>query len=391
MRVDVSEIKSFRMCRKNWEYSSRNTMHLRPKAINENFFVGTMIHEALHSLYLGGNVDKIRENALKEFAESEKSTRSMLTNIINNYAADVLPDDLERYEVKDIEYKFEVPFDEILSDACITSEDLEEIGIPADTNWHDIFYCGSIDMVVIEKATKKVFGFEHKTTKAYRPDMYVLLDEQPRMYFEILHRIVKEMGPEYSVGGIYLNQIKKTVRELQYKRVLCRYYFKDRKKFLIGIARSLYAIRANKDCAQEPTPGYMSCQMCDYSTLCQEYGYAEVSREDILEEFSEEFEVRDVDHLEEKVERNAVQVPCVYVRVRFVLNSYDAEYGDEWALSSREYTYGYQGAGGASDLSEGMIAYTPDDKKVMISAVDVPLNLPEGVALKYITLEPKNE
>jgi hypothetical protein len=43
--------------------------------------------------------------------------------------------------------------------------------------------------------------------------------------------------------------------------------------------------------------------MCDYSSICTTYGYGELNKALVLEEFVEEFEVRDVDHLDEKAER----------------------------------------------------------------------------------------
>lgn len=52
-----------------------------------------------------------------------------------------------------------------------------------------------------------------------------------------------------------------------------------------------------------PQPGFMKCQMCDYASLCEGIGYNDVDMNYVNEEFGEEYQVRDIDHLDEKVER----------------------------------------------------------------------------------------
>ena len=44
--------------------------------------------------------------------------------------------------------------------------------------------------------------------------------------------------------------------------------------------------------------------MCTYKNLCEEYAYATPSLTDVLNEFTDEFEERTVDHLDEKQEKN---------------------------------------------------------------------------------------
>ena len=44
--------------------------------------------------------------------------------------------------------------------------------------------------------------------------------------------------------------------------------------------------------------------MCDYADLCMHYGYADIDRDELLNEFEGEFEVRDCDHLDEKAQRH---------------------------------------------------------------------------------------
>lgn len=290
MRVDVSEIKSFKNCKRNWEYTSRNRFHLQPFAPNPNFFIGTLVHEALHALYIGGPqvMDKVLEMTLKEIPEDSKSERSMLTNIITKYTDQYLIPDLEQYEVLDIEYgfSFELP-------AC-----------------PDVEFCGSIDMIVRGKEDGLIYGFEHKTAKAFRNTFQLKLDEQPRLYTKALQIWAEKKG--YEVGGIFVNQVKKTIRELQVSRVLLTYTEPDLRGFLNSVCDTVntmaeHVIMADSVDAegayQLPEPSYMGCLICDLKDICEEYAYENAPLKTILTEFSEEVHVREGDHLDEKSER----------------------------------------------------------------------------------------
>ena len=52
MKVDVSEIKTFKACKRQWQLTSRNKFHLRPMITPPAFAFGTIFHEALAQLYL---------------------------------------------------------------------------------------------------------------------------------------------------------------------------------------------------------------------------------------------------------------------------------------------------------------------------------------------------
>ena len=47
MRVDVSEVKSYRECKRKHQFSSRNRFHLRSTIPNPNLVFGTQFHEVL--------------------------------------------------------------------------------------------------------------------------------------------------------------------------------------------------------------------------------------------------------------------------------------------------------------------------------------------------------
>ena len=321
MRFDVSELKSLQTCERQWKLTSRNAYHLRPAshAANPNLVFGALFHEALHAMYLGGNIDTIIEQTLRELGNDEPARRTM-SNMLSGYYEEVLPGDLEKYQVLDIEHSVHIRLPELSvydilpsGERVLNEEDSVEI-------------CGSIDMLLLEKETGAIHGFEHKTTKTFRDDIQIIMDEQPRVYFLELQRYVEKLNVDwafktsnthkitlaqalrevpYKVGSIHINEVKKVQRKFEYKRRACRYSPEQIDKFaqkLSRVGRRIQDLSMNPDvCTAQP--GYMTCKMCDYATICETYGYEEPELEELLDEFAEEYQIRDVDHLDEKMER----------------------------------------------------------------------------------------
>lgn len=315
MRVDVSEIKSFKTCKRQWKLSSRNGFHLRPIVTPPQFALGTLFHESLHSLYLGVPLEKVMETVKREMSDNDAALLAM----VPGYTREVLPGDLERFEVLDIEHKFE--FNPCTSDGEIIDKDLT--------------ICGSIDMIVREKETNKIYGFEHKTAKNYRDSSFMWMDEQPRVYTFALQQYVEEKNqkmyeqyvkqcngvtingledgtevmPEepkyYTLGGIYINEVKKLLRKFDYRRTLCTYPKDDLDNFMeafFGVCKACKHSVDTDDVAA-PSPGWMQCQLCDFKSICETYMYSTLDKTEVLDEFEYEFVERDTDHLDEKVER----------------------------------------------------------------------------------------
>lgn len=322
MKVDVSEIKTYKSCRRQWLLSSRNRFHLRPMVTPAHFELGTIFHEALAQLYLGVPVERVMEDVKKNMKDDSEAA---LLAMIPGYAREVLPGDLDRFKVLDIEHHFGfVPAD-------------PETGEVIDA---DIEVCGSIDMIVLDPEENSIYGFEHKTCKNFRDASYIWMDEQPRVYTYALMQYVDEYNAkkhrEYleavqkynqlpsleqemcarpvesgpaTLGGIYLNETKKLLRQFQYNRTLCKYPEDDLKNFMyafFGACCACHQSVATNDPAY-PSPSYMGCSMCDYKTICETYMYGTLDRDTVLEEFKEEFKVREVDHLEEKEDRSVAQ------------------------------------------------------------------------------------
>lgn len=299
MRIDVSEVKAFKTCKRQWQLSSRNMFHLRPMVTPKAFSTGTLFHESLHSLYLQVPLDKVMDKLKKEMNEND----ACLLAMVPGYAKNVLPGDLERFQVLDIEHKFEI-------------QPVESL---------DIQICGSIDMIVLEKETNKVYGFEHKTAKNFRDTSYLWMDEQPRVYTVALQKYIENMNEKlqrdweaagcpdnrepvpYSLGGIYINEVKKLLRDFKYQRTLCTYPEDDLYNFFETFFNTCCSIKQTADSKvfATPSPSYFHCSMCDFRGVCETYMYSTLSKEQILKEFSEELVEREVDHLDEKVERKA--------------------------------------------------------------------------------------
>lgn len=318
MRVDVSEVKTYRECHRKHEFSSRNRFHLRPIAPNDNLIFGTQFHEVLAMMYMGTSLDKILEWINEEVTDSVYF--KIMTCMANGYYNGPYQEDKDRFQVIDIEKSFNYPVGckdpDVHRTYLLTySKDENDNWVAVDENGeaHEaITICGSIDMVVIDKKTNTMCGFEHKTAKNFRPEVYNLVDEQPRVYSWALRKILKDYHDQgkyldvKEVGPIFLNQVKKLSTKFAYERAVCQYTEGDLNNFMMAFINSVkrIAIHEHDPLDMLPQPGYMKCSMCDFADLCMHYGYANISLGALTKEFDGEFEVRDHDHLDEKAQRH---------------------------------------------------------------------------------------
>lgn len=306
MRVDVSEIKTRRECGRKWAFSSRNYFHLKPKVESTNLSFGSTFHEALAGIYLSKDVPEKIDEVINRYVESldDIDQKRMLMCMLTGYVRDVLPADLERYRVLDVEYHFKFKPTDIYSDMSIVFDKqvVENIEI-----------CGSIDLILLDKLGNKIVGFEHKTCKNFRTEFYNAMDEQPRTYFIALEEYVKAYNKRnnttYTNGGIYINEVRKLKTRFEHHRMKPVMYTRDQcHTFLVGFVRTATQIYTQSQhgvgLLPGPEPGYLKCQLCDFKDACQHYGYLAPNADDILYEFEEELEVREFDHLDEKVQRS---------------------------------------------------------------------------------------
>lgn len=314
MKVDVSEIKTFKACRRQWQLSSRNRFHMRPIVTPTQFALGTIFHESLAQLYLGVSLDKVMAMVRREMKTDNEAA---LLAMIPGYYNKVLPGDLDRFTVLDIEWHFEVPpttsdgeylfpiehqVDAKTGELCY-DDNGDPIMVPS------LIICGSIDMIVVDKAEGKIYGFEHKTCKNFRDESFLWMDEQPRVYTWALQHYIRNYnekhGTDYTLGGVYLNEVKKLLRQFQYQRTLCTYTDEDLDHFMQAFFTDCTACKhaVDNNSYAAPKPSYFSCGMCSFKTICSTYMYAPLNESEVLEEFKEEFVKREEDHLEEKTER----------------------------------------------------------------------------------------
>ena len=296
MKVDVSEIKTYKSCKRQWVLTSRNRFHLRPTVTPSHFALGTIFHESLAMLYLGNTLEKVMEFVRREMTNDNETA---LLAMIPGYYRNVLPGDLDRYKVLDIEHHFSfVPCD-------------PESGEVLDP---DVEVCGSIDMICLDIEENAIYGFEHKTCKNFRDSSFMWMDEQPRVYTHALKIYVNEYNEKHkndegfepvTLGGIYINEVKKLLRDFKHSRTLCRYPESDMKNFMRAFFGTCCACHRDvvNDDPGVPSPSYFGCSMCDYRTICETYMYATLDKDEVIHEFQEEFKVRESDHLEEKAER----------------------------------------------------------------------------------------
>lgn len=278
MRIDVSEIKEFRNCKRKWMYSSRNAYHLTPVENPRAFAFGTCFHECLHKLYSGTQLTDVYDYIEHEL--TDEIEKKMMYNMIEGYYSLVL-EDMDNYEVLDIERGWQV---DILG---------------------DIQLCGSIDMIVLDKRDNCIYGFEHKSTARFKESIIVKLDEQLRVYYMALQFITNEINginkSNFKVGGIILNEVRKLQKKFEYQRTICTYTDSDMEKFMQGICRvaSQLLDEVQASIMPDPEPSPMKCVMCQFSSICEHFGYSEITAGDIIDQLPE-YVVRSKDHLDAK-------------------------------------------------------------------------------------------
>lgn len=315
MKVDVSEIKTFKSCRRQWQLSSRNKFHMRPIVTPPQFALGTIFHESLAQLYLGVPYEKVMEMVRREM---QTDNDAALLAMIPGYYQKVLPGDLDRYRVLDVEHHFEIApktsdGEYLFPLEPVVDKSTGEVQYDGNSNplmVSSLLVCGSIDMIVLDEAQNKIYGFEHKTCKSFRDESYLWMDEQPRVYTWALKEYVAEYnakhGTNCELGGVYLNEVKKLLRNFQYQRTLCVYTDEDLDNFMQAFFEDClsckHAVDTNSYAA--PKPSYFNCNMCSFKTICTTYMYANLDKAEVLDEFKEEFVERTEDHLEEKAERS---------------------------------------------------------------------------------------
>ena len=280
MRVDVSEIKTKRNCSRQWALSSRNYYHIKPRVESPNLRFGSIFHEGLAGLYLSKGdpvkIDEVVDRTVQQL-DGDPELQRVMANMLIGYAREVLPEDLKRYEVIDIEHKFHFGLPEYL--------------IGSGEEWaKELEICGSIDMILLDRELGAIVGFEHKSCKNFRTLFYNSMDEQPRTYYIALGRYVEKYNEyhktDYVNGGIYINEVRKLKTRFEHNRIEPILYSEEEcHRFLIGFKKTAeqiyFAPWQNRGKLPPPEPSYLKCSMCDFKDACEHYGYMAPDKEDI--------------------------------------------------------------------------------------------------------------
>lgn len=325
MICDVSEIKAFRHCKRKWQLSSRNQMHLTAKVPPKAFALGTAFHESLHKLYLGQDLDRVHKYI--KSCDVSSDDKLLLTSMVNGYEREVLPVDLNEFDVLDIEYHFCLKPIEVLKQYFnLTDEQIIEIiGLDAYNALLDVEMCGSIDMIALRLEDNTIWGFEHKTAKSFRKEVYSWMDEQPRVYTVALMDYVNKYNlkaqhdweavgcpdnytvEKVSLGGVFINEVRKLIKVFESKRTALVYPLDDLRNFILSFCMSMaecHKMVNNPMMLRVPTPDYMSCMNCMYNQVCAALQYQTITLESVLVACEGEYTVRTNDHLEDKEEVN---------------------------------------------------------------------------------------
>lgn len=276
--LSANEIRQYSECARKRYYSSRDHLAIRATKPNGNLTLGKKVHEMLEYYYMHGqemiegliagegcelgvglprDLVKYALSLVDPFQLSDEDKEALGTDlstfncIHENYKAERLIDDLCKYEPLICEMEFKL------------------------NNWpiDGVQYHGQIDMVVRERTTNKIWFFENKTCKDFRPEIYNRFDIQLHLYTVTGHNYCNTESTEW--GGIILNEIKKakTARGYAEHRMYYTYDGAEMRSFVQWLTAKTQAAVSPSN-VHEPCNTYMTCKMCEYADICLKYGYA---------------------------------------------------------------------------------------------------------------------
>ena len=281
----ANEIRQYSECARKRYYSSRDHLAIRSTKPSGALILGKRVHEMLEHYYMNGQT---RLNELMN--EGKPLTRELAEDALG---------DIEPFQLTE-EQKAELGYD-ISTFNCIHEncrvrivDDLVKYEIIACewefrlTNWpvDDVMYHGQIDMIVRERATNKIWFFEHKTSKDFRPEIYNRFDIQLHIYTKY-GKIFANMH-DCLWGGMILNEFKKakTSRGYAEHRMYYTYSDEEMEEFTAWLYKKTAAAISAQN-RHEPCNTYMTCKTCEYAPICLKLGYAAPkTREEILEDES---------------------------------------------------------------------------------------------------------
>ena len=286
--LSANEIRQFTECPRKRYYSSRDCLAIRETKKNANLELGKAFHMAIGHYYvetqkklaeLIGDRKPTKEEVdnafllvdawdLPEGLVLSPDDEKMLWCMVDNYML-TLKRDLVEYKIIQLELEIQM----------------------LDWPVPDCMYHGQIDMVVQSWDDGKYYFFEHKTCKAFRPDIYSRFDIQLHIYGTYG---ATKFAPD-NFGGMILNQIKKakTVNGYGESRDIYTYSIEEINDFFSWIkAKTEECVSPSNKHA--PCNNFMTCKMCPYAAICMKYGYEipktteEITKSDFFTEVDED-------------------------------------------------------------------------------------------------------
>jgi hypothetical protein len=207
--IHISDIRTFRTCRRRWEWSSGLKRNLEPYVVYPPFFTGRGIHEALEMHYRDGE-DIIAaftnfvtvERALMEsqgtlWPQEENTFEDQVSlsfNILAHYRAWQAQDD-KKYSDKNLEFiKLEYPFNVPLV-------------LPSGHTTVRLRIAGRFDGLVYNRLTQEYWIWETKSTRSASELINTLSnDEQSALYLYAAQKVFKK-----PIAGVLYNILRKKV------------------------------------------------------------------------------------------------------------------------------------------------------------------------------------
>ncbi len=288
--LSANEIRQYSECARKRYYSSRDHLAIRAKKPNGNLVLGKKVHEMFEHYYMKGEAAIeaiIRANDPQTYVEDAELPRELVEDALflveefqlSNEDKTALGSDLAVFNCIHRMYVSERLIDDLCKYEPIACEMEFKLN-----NWpiDGVQYHGQIDLVMRERATRKIWFVEHKTCKDFRPEIYNRFDIQLHLYTVTGHNYC--YGNDWEWGGIILNEVKKAKTERGYAEHRMYYTYTDAEMaaFVQWLtAKTVAAVSPNN--MHEPCNTYMTCKMCEYSSVCLAYGYeVPQSHEEIL-------------------------------------------------------------------------------------------------------------
>lgn len=208
MDIHISDVRTFRQCRRKWNFSSPLRMNLEPTSTYAPFFMGRAVHHCLELYYSPEHIPL--QDSLDQFIDNEEKLMAqggelwtVEKDMIEEQAA-MSGDILYHYELWYTAYKGSFN-DKDLEFISLEQEFEVPLRYPSGRRVHKFQLAGRFDGVVKVKSTGEYWIWETKTTRSIKELTQSLAnDEQAGAY---LYAAQLLLG--IPIAGVLYNIIRK--------------------------------------------------------------------------------------------------------------------------------------------------------------------------------------